>query len=86
MESYSAYPVIAPEHGPIMTGLSKKELFSIHILHGLVSDYDAQSKTQGRFIPATDYEELAKQSVELACALMNELQRVGAIDSKPSAQ
>jgi hypothetical protein len=33
----SAYPVIAPEHGPIMIGLTKREYFAAMAMQGIIA-------------------------------------------------
>lgn len=55
-------------------GLSKREYFAAMVLQGLVSDFDPQSKVNGCFIPATDYPELTKNSVQLADELLKQLE------------
>jgi hypothetical protein len=54
-------------------GLSKREYAAIKILSGMVAGYDGQSKTNGRYIPISDYPDMAKSAVQLADALLKEL-------------
>lgn len=56
------------------TGLTKRELISAMILQGMVSGYDPESKANGRYIPSSDYPELAFQSTQLADELLKQLE------------
>ena len=55
-------------------GLTKREYFAGLAMQGIISDYDPESKVNGRFIPATDYENLARYSVQLADELLKQLE------------
>lgn len=69
MENYSAFPVIAPEHGPIMTGLSKREYFAALAMQGLSKN----------IIDVADRGWVVRQSVQLADELIKELARDGVV-------
>lgn len=56
-------------------GLTKREYFAGLALQGLVSDFDGQSKANGRFIPAPDYPILAECAVQLADELLKALEK-----------
>jgi hypothetical protein len=72
--SSSVYPTgdhscVEPKYG-----LSKRELFSIELLKGMVSGYTDEDKVNGHFIPACEYALLVKSSIELTDELLKQLE------------
>ncbi len=63
--NYSAFPVIAPDHGPIMTGLSKREYFAAMAMNACI----------GQEQSAQTAETIAKWSVKMADELLNQLDK-----------
>jgi len=63
----SAFPVIAPEQGPIMTGLSKREYFAAMAMQSFIS----MNYSDGRWV---SQQELATLSIEQADELLKQLE------------
>jgi hypothetical protein len=79
MENYSAFPVIAPEHGPIMTGLSKREYFASEAMKGILSNEELRIKmiADQRLDGTNSDNYIAFHAVKYADELIKQLSAVG---------
>lgn len=56
------------------SGLTKREMFAMAAMQGIVSGFDPESKTHGCYIPYCDYPGLMSQAVQLADELLKQLE------------
>lgn len=56
-------------------GLTKREYFAAKNLQGLIAGYPNEAKVHGWYIANSDYADLAKEAVELADALIEQLNK-----------
>lgn len=74
-----AYPTLIYEEKsgkPIAhrEGLTKREMFAMAAMQGLVSGYPDSEKVNGHYIPASSYSGMMKEAVELADELLKQLE------------
>jgi hypothetical protein len=73
-----AYPFVDnqdPEAIEVFKGLTKRELFAMHAMQGIISGYPDSEKVNGIWIPELAYVSITSQAVQIANSLLNQLDK-----------
>ena len=74
----NAFPVETPSEFMLQNrtfGLTKREYFAARNLQALIAGYPNEAKAHGCYVPQSEYSEFAKEAVQLADALINQLNK-----------
>lgn len=55
------------------TGLTKREMFAMAAMQGIIAGFDPESKCNGCYIPSCEYPTLMKQATQIADELLKQL-------------
>jgi len=55
-------------------GLTKREMFAMAAMQGIISGFDKDTKCNGCYIPSSEYSSLMSQAVQLADELLKQLE------------